>query len=186
MCSIKMRKQKTLSSCEWTQQARDILSSPTLAVRGMDWFLQVKTVMWGGGKTSSTHPYNVGESETRQLVQSLSEVPGKPRALAVPWDQSMSPKAKEQVEMPNTACRDGLLWTAWLPSLPYAKIQTTLHPKCVWTLTVKCAPTPRPCRTFHLSIQLLGGGPAVLCGLCLLLIWSYMYCYKNWEGFQKA
>jgi len=118
MCSIKMRKQKTLSSCEWTQQARDILSSPTLAVRGMDWFLQVKTVMWGGGKTSSTHPYNVGESETRQLVQSLSEVPGKPRALAVPWDQSMSPKAKEQVEMPNTACRDGLLWTAWLPSLP--------------------------------------------------------------------
>ena len=76
--------------------------------------------------------------------------------------------------------------TAWLPSLPYAKIQTTLHPKCVWTLTVKCAPTPRPCRTFHLSIQLLGGGPAVLCGLCLLLIWSYMYCYKNWEGFQKA
>lgn len=88
-----------------------------LLSRGMDWFLQVRTVTWGGGKISSTHPYNAGESETRQLVQSLSEVPGKPRALAVP-NQRMSPKAKEQVEMASTACWDGLLRTTWLPSLP--------------------------------------------------------------------
>lgn len=46
--------------------------------------LQVQTVTWGGGKISSTHPYNTLECQPRQLVQGLNKVTGKLRDAAVP------------------------------------------------------------------------------------------------------
>lgn len=132
-----------------------------LLSRGMDWFLQVRTVMWGGGKISSTHPYNAGESETRQLVQSLSEVPGKPRALAVP-----RPAHEPQGQRTGGNGQHGLL--RWPPSdnlitflTSYAKIQATLHPKCV-------PPLPGPAERFIYLHSCLGEGQL----FCVV----YVYC----------
>lgn len=54
----------------------------------------MQTVTWGGGKISSTQPYNALECQTRQLVQGLNKVTGKLRDPAIPWRLEWEPQGQ--------------------------------------------------------------------------------------------
>lgn len=80
---VKVRNHKKLSLNELNNREKHCHLLHLLS-RGMDLFLQVQTVTRGGGKISSTHPYNALECQTRQLVQGLNKVTVKLRDPAVP------------------------------------------------------------------------------------------------------
>lgn len=70
-----------------------------LAVKGLDLFVQVRTVTWGGGKISSTHPYNALECQARQLLQGSTEFLMGLEIPLHPEDQLEAHSAKDRCKV---------------------------------------------------------------------------------------
>lgn len=166
---VKVRNRKTLSVNELNNRGK-FCHLLHLLSRGMDLFLQVQPVTWGGGKISSTHPYDALGYQPRQLVQWLNKATGKPTDPAAPWRPQWQPQVKGQVETDNS----GLLKCPHCDSLitflaSSAKIETP-PPQIYVNTYSKMFP---PCIMLHLYSWLGEGHVFVwLCALGLFLIWG--------------
>lgn len=155
-----------------------------LLSRGMDLFLQVQAVTWGGGKISSTHPYNALGYQTRQLVRWLHKV----RA----WRPCCTTKTTVRTTGQKTG-GNGQQWLAemsslWQPDhLPCLLCQNrNPSPPQIYVNTYsKMFP---PCRMLHLYSWLGEGHVFVwLCALSLFLIWGiYMHIRKADMDFRGS
>lgn len=107
--SVKVRNHKTLSVNELNNRGK-FCHLLHLLSRGMDLFLQVQPVTWGGGKISSTHPYNALGYQPQQLVQWLNKAPGKLTDPAALWGPQREPQGQR-------TGGNGQQWLAEMPSL---------------------------------------------------------------------